>query len=162
MWLQGAEQQFPQRWDSTFGGRRRLWFIPSGWQKVAGGRSAAETSGCWDVISSHPVRDARSSVLLRKFCDPFGIESHSQSHRRSPLRFDLRLLSAIPTGSRRGRAANRVSKCCSAPVATKKRQAGSLPLRFTSGRGIRNGQWRSQKPMKRDCLDSRPTSACES
>ena len=79
-----------------------LRFIPQGWQKVAGGRSIAETTGM--VLNENRIlegcqkrRDYFRSGSKRSGI-PAGCTASFRSFRGSPLRCDPRLLSDIPSG----------------------------------------------------------------
>ena len=81
---------------------KSLRFIPKGWQKVAGGRSIAETTGielnedrilkgCQKRWNDDRSGSKRSGI-------PAGCTASFKSFRGSSLRCDPRLLSAIPSG----------------------------------------------------------------
>gem|GEM_PF-6756922 len=71
-----------------------LTLSPEGCQIVAGGRSAAQTTG-----------NERTMIGTLQGCQrewhPFAVQSLRAAYRRSSLRFDLRLLSLKPFGLKR-------------------------------------------------------------
>ena len=82
---------------------RGLRLIPEGYQKIAGGRSGAETTGKLETKRCIPQGCQNSSMMI---CGkhslvagiPPGCDPHSAPFRWSPLRCDHRLLSFIPSG----------------------------------------------------------------
>ncbi len=75
-----------------------LWFIPKGWQRVAGGRNAVETPGMQAAVTRILKGCQKVRVTYGASGIPSGCVGNGLAIRGSSLRSDPRLLSAIPLG----------------------------------------------------------------